>query len=268
MTLKVRLSHNPTLRRTAVGIAMVAACASASAALPQFTFDPGASMLNGASFTGDNLLISDYSTVKRDDAGGFTDMGLLSISAIQLAGSTFTPTGLNSTYGMYIRFDGKGTTTPGDPKTAVTVGNFTELSYTLFGYNGTASFGFDPADNKPTTTASGAVALATGTLVSGNAVTIPTGDGLTFNPSANAKLNFVVTPGQEKFFASPNPFYNLAFAAFTNTPTQVEAFDGGFRIRQGGGALNFASAVPEPESYALMLAGLAAVGFVSRRLRT
>ena len=269
MTLKVRLSHNPTLRRTAVGIAMVAACASASAALPQFTFDPGASMLNGASFTGDNLLISDYSTVKRDDAGGFTDTGYLSISAIQLAGSTFTPTGLNSTYGMYIKFDGKGTTTPGDPKTAVTVGNFTELSYTLFGYNGTASFGFDPADiNKPTITPPGGVALATGTLVSGNAVTIPTGDGLTFTPSATAKLNFVVTPGQEKFFASPNPFYNLAFAAFTNTTTQVEAFDGGFRIRQGGGALNFASAVPEPESYALMLAGLAAVGFVSRRLRT
>ena len=267
MTLKVRLSHNPTLRRTAVGIAMVAACASASAALPQFTFDPGASALSGASFTGDNLLISDYSTVKQDGVGGFTDTGYLSISAIQLAGSTFTPTGLNSTYGMYIKFDGKGTTTPGDPKTAVTVGNFTELSYTLFGYNGTASFGFDPADNKPTTTASGAVALATGTLVSGNAVTIPTGDGLTFNPSANAKLNFVVTPGQEKFFASPNPFYNLAFAAFTNTTTQVEAFDGGFRIRQGGGALNFAM-IPEPESYALMLAGLAAVGFVSRRLRT
>ena len=267
MTLKVRLSHNPTLRRTAVGIAMVAACASASAALPQFTFNPTASLLNGASFTGDNVLISDYSTVEQDGAGGFTEKGFLAVSAIQLAGATFTPAGLNSTYGMYIKFEGKGTTTPGLPNLVPTVGNFTELSYTLFGYNGTASFGFDP-NNNPTESASGEVALASGTLVSGTAVTIPTGDGLTFNPSAAAKLNFVVTPGQEAFFASPNPFYNLAFAAFTNTTTQVEAFDGGFRIRQGGGALNFASAVPEPESYALMLAGLAAVGFVSRRLRT
>ena len=266
MTLKVRLSHNPTLRRTAVGIAMVAACASASAALPQFTFDPTASLLNGPSFTGDNLLISDYSKVTTDGVGGFTEKGFLAVSAIQLAGATFTPTGLNSTYGMYIQFQGKGTTTVADPKLAVTSGTFTELSYTLFGYNGTASFGF--TGNEPSETAAGEVALASGTLVSGTVVTIPTGDGVTFNPSAAAKLNFVVTPGQEKFFASPNPFYNLAFAAFTNTTTQVEAFDGGFRIRQGGGALNFASAVPEPESYALMLAGLAAVGFVSRRLRT
>ena len=266
MTLKVRLSHNPTLRRTAVGIAMVAACASASAALPQFTFDPAASLLTGASFTGDNILISDYSTVQQDGAGGFTEKGFLAVSAIQLAGATFTPTGLNSTYGMYIQFEGKGTTTPGLPNLVPTIGNFTELSYTLFGYNGTASFGF--TGNTPTETASGEVALASGTLISGTAVTIPTGDGLTFNPSAAAKLNFVVVPGQEAFFASPNPFYKLAFAAFTNTTTQVEAFDGGFRIRQGGGALNFASAVPEPESYALMLAGLAAVGFVSRRLRT
>ena len=266
MTLKVRSSHNPTLRRTAVGIAMVAACASASAALAPFTFDPSASLLAGSSFAGDNVLISDYSTVTSDGVGGFTETGFLAVSAIQLAGATFTPTGLNSTYGLYIKFDGKGTTTVGDPKLVPTVGKFTDLTYTLFGYNGTASFGF--SGNTPTETASGEVTLATGTLVSGNAVTIPTGDGLTFTPSATAKLNFVVTPGQEAFFASPNPFYNLAFAAFTNTTTQVEAFDGGFRIRQGGGALNFASAVPEPESYALMLAGLAAVGFVSRRLRT
>ena len=84
MTLKVRLSHNPTLRRTAVGIAMVAACASASAALAPFTFDPTASLLNGESFKGDNLLISDYSTVTNDGAGGFTDTGFLSISAIQI----------------------------------------------------------------------------------------------------------------------------------------------------------------------------------------
>ena len=186
MTLKVRLSHNPTLRRTAVGIAMVAACASASAALPPFTFNPAASLLTGASFTGDNLLISDYSIVKQDGVGGFTETGFLSISAIQLAGVTFTPSGLNSTYGMYIQFDGKGTTTVGDPRLVPTVGQFTELSYTLFGYNGPASFGFSgntPTDI-PTETATGEVALASGTLVSGSAVTIPTGDGLTFNPSA------------------------------------------------------------------------------------
>jgi len=38
-------------------------------------------------------------------------------------------------------------------------------------------------------------------------------------------------------------------------------------IDNGGGSLHFAAAIPEPETYALMLAGLAIVGFVARRRR-
>ena len=263
---KKRPANMPLFRRTAVALGMLVACASASA-LPQFTLDPIAAGLAGAGFTGDNILISDYSTVTFDGLGNFTDTGFLSVSAIQLGGSTFTPAGLNSTYGLYFAFSGVGTTTIGDPRFDVTVATFSSLTYQLYGYNGPASFGF--SGNTPTETASGEVLLASGTLISGKAATIPTGDGSTFTPSANAKLNFVVTPGQEAFFADPNPFYNVAFAAFTNTTTQVEPFAGGFRIRQGGGAINFATTppIPEPETYALMLAGLAAVGFVARRRR-
>jgi len=266
---KKRLADTPLFQRTAVALGMLVACASASA-LPQFTLNPGAVMptpLAGTAFTGDNILISDFSTVTFDGLGNFTDTGFLSVSAIQLGGSTFTPTGLNSTYGLYFAFSGMGTTTIGDPRMVPTIGSFTSLTYQLYGYNGLASFGF--SGNTPTETATNEVMLASGTLISGNAVTVPTGDGSTFTPSAAAKMNFVVTPGQEAFFADPNPFYDLTFAAFTNTTTQVEPFAGGFRIRQGGGAINFAATppIPEPETYALMLAGLAAVGFVARRRR-
>ena len=62
-----------------------------------------------------------------------------------------------------------------------------------------------------------------------------------------------------------------AVSSFINSPSQVlplsGGFAGGFRITQGGGSVNFTSPIPEPETYALFLAGLAAVGWTVRRRR-
>ena len=217
-----------------------------------------------AAVSADNLLISDSSTVTFS-SGAFTDVGFLSISAAQLGGATSTPGGLNSTYGLYIAFTGTGTTTTGNPSTTPTFGSFDTLRYTLYGYNGTAAFG--SSGNTPTESATGEVALATGSLINGSVSTIPAGGGV-YTPSAAAQLTFVPTAAAAGFFAAPNPFHDIAFAAFTNTVSQVEGFDGGFRIRQGGGAINFTTAVPEPETYALLLAGLGGVAFMARRRRT
>jgi hypothetical protein len=249
-------------RRAAVALACAALSAAAYAELPPFTFAPAAATLAGTSFTADNMLISDFSTVTLSGAT-FSETGFLAVSAFQLGGTTFTPAGLNSTYGMYIAYTGTGTTTAGNPAATPTFGSFTSLTYTLYGYNGTATFGF--SGNTPTETAVGEIALASGSLISGGVVTVPTGDGATFTPSANAILGFTVNPAEAGFFVAPVPFYGMALTAFTNTTSEVEPFNGGFRIRQGGGSVNFTAAVPEPETYAMMIAGLAAMGFLARR---
>ncbi|MCF8204054.1 MAG: flocculation-associated PEP-CTERM protein PepA [Methylotenera sp.] len=248
----------PFLSQATVAVALVAACASASA-LPQFTFDPAAAGLLGTNITADNILVSSFMTVSVDPSGNFTQSGYLPITGFQLGGSSFTPAGLNTDYGMYIAFTGSGTISVNDPTTTLNFGNLSSLSYTLYGYNGSASFGVSGAT--PTETASGEVALAHGSLVSGTVLTVPAGGG-GFSPSANATLTLSVD--NAGFFMSPSAFYGSVLTAFTSTPSQVEPVAGGFVVRQGGGSLNFAP-VPEPSTTAMLMGGLFAVGFLYRR---
>jgi len=263
--------------RAVAAAALTLGCLSAWA-LPTFTLDPTAAFpaLSGGTVTADNIIVSDYAHVVSDlVTHTFTETGLLSVQGFQLSGAAVSSPGLNSTYGLYIGFTGTGTQQIiGNPLTDFTAGSFTSLNYTLYGYTGpSATFSFDAAHN-PTTTAAGAVALATGSLKQGKVSTSPAlgADGSTpsFVPSANATVTFNPLPAQAAFFQAPAGFYDLGFAAFTNTASQVEVLSASeFLVRQGGGAFNFAATpVPEPETYALMLAGLAAVGFVVNRRKS
>lgn len=254
-----------SFRTIAAVVALGAVGAAAQAAtLPSFTIDPSAIPgVTSPAFTANNLIVSDYSTVTFNSNGTFSDAGYLSVQSAQTATNPgFTPSGLNSDYGVYIQFSGSGLSPVADPTTSVTFASFQTLNYTIYAYAGTASFDF--SGTTATTTATNAVALATGSLISGSAVTIPNGDG-TFTPSGSAKLTVSLTSAGEAFFTSPNTFYNLASTAFSNTSSQVEVFSNGFMIRQGGGSVNFASAVPEPGTYALLMAGVGVIGFVARR---
>lgn len=266
--MNIFASFSPsTLRRSAVTLAIAASSVAAFAATPPFTFDPNAVGLKGTAFTADNISISDYSLVTFTGST-FADTGFLAVTGFQVGdNSSLNVPGLNTDYGLYIKFSGTGTTTTGNPLTTMTSGNFSTLNYTMYGYNGTATFGIDGAGN-PVTSATG-IELASGSLAPGGNFVSTNPASNSFFANAGATLSFNINPAASGFFAAPKPFYNLALTSFTNTPSNVFAFDGGFRIIKGGGTINFVpvTPVPEPETYALLLAGLGAIGFVARRRR-
>ncbi len=264
MSMKISSS----LLRSAVALAAAAFGSAAMAAEPpSFTFDPAAAGLTGSSVTANNILISDYSKVTFTSATEFTETGYLVMTGFQSATDPkISAPGL----GMYVMFEASGTTIGTDPTSAATVATFNSLTYTLYGYNdvGTATFGFDGGGNA-FETAAGETVLATGSLLSGGASTLPDPTTGKFYAFAGASLSFDINEANAGFFAAPNPFYDIALTTFANTPDTVTPFDGGFYITQGGGKISFqqVTPIPEPETYALMLAGLGAVGFMARRRR-
>ena len=261
--MKHPVLFNPAaFRRTVVSAALLAAYSS-SWALPEFTFTPSAVGLTGATVTADNIIVSDFATATFSSPTNFSEQGYLSITNFQLGGSNVTAGGLNSTYSLYFQFTGTGhiTTANTNPLSDVTAGVFDTLTYSLIGATGNSTFNVTTGSN-PTVSSSNPQVLATGSLIDGVFSTVPTSGK--FIPSAAATVSFSVAAGKEGFF-SPQPFYNVALTAFTNALPTVTTFQNGFTINNGGGNLNFAAPIPEPETYALMLAGLGAMGFVAKR---
>lgn len=232
--------------------------------LPSFTFNPAAVGLLGTQFTADNLLISDYATVQNTPTG-FQETGYLAITGVQSGSSTASlPGGLNSTYGLYVQFSVTGSAAGSFTSGGTTFygGVIDSISYTLYGYNGTGSF-------TPTSAPVPSITLGTGTLVSGSFSGTIAGGKVT---SASSSIDVTFTPTTEgaDFFVGPNPFYHLAQASFSNTSLQIASnLPVGFTVTQGGGSINFVAApVPEPETYAMLVAGLGVVAtMVVRRRR-
>ena len=266
MSNRPSIPGRSALRGALTAAALASAC-SAGWALPVFTFNPSAidASIGGGPVTADNFVVSGYGTVTTFGTN-FTEQGYLSVSSLTLFdvptnSDKAVSSGINSSFGLYVKFTGSGTDTP--TSSTSSSGSFAVLSYELYGYKGgAASFQATGAGTSITTPNPG-VLLGSGSLLPGSSIgTFSSSPG---NTGAYAALQATFTPTAvgNAFFTSPKPFYNAANVSFVDTVIMPTA--SGFVTTHGGGTVNFANAVPEPATYAMLLAGLAAVGFIANR---
>jgi hypothetical protein len=228
-------------------------------------------LTTSGAFTFNNMVISQYSAI--DITAGsthFTDTGFINLAFFSNNG---VPTGApqaglpggGTPYSLYLSFTAAGTQTAGVPST----GFFTSMTYSLLAAPGITTFVDSNNDGIFEVVGAPTVTLATGSLL-GSGSTSLTGTPPNLLPAASLTATFVPNPAFAGFFVNPNASQVQALsAAFTNTGSVITQFDlggGNFRlsVNGGGGNATFA-AIPEPDTYGMLLAGLGLFGYIARR---
>lgn len=261
------MKFKTTLLASALAVTFAAGSASAA---PLFTVDEGS--IPGAVsnlVTADRLSFAYQGQIVQTVVGGslagagdtFVETGFLNKGSFLNTTST-VPSQLNALngYGLYATFTITGEADPLGNTGGISA-TFTSLTMTLYA---------DPLQDTALTlgganTGTGEdIALINYTLSAGNAHIF----GGLANGDFDTLLNATLTPAGQSYFVGPTPFYDIEnFGGNTQTFSIISGnTTSGFTANVAGGGLElFVSAVPEPSTYAMLLAGLGMMGFVARR---
>jgi len=291
------------LKKSAVKAAVAAifavgAISQAAAAPGVFTINPLAlpagttpPLATEHPFNADFISGNSSELVQFGAGGSFTSGGFVEFTGFKLGAPALSPavTGLLIDYNLYLNFTLSGVVSSGPATCGTTTlsgctWTLTSANFQVFADPNTdTTFTAAAAQPVPTPTAEGNTAddifLGSGSLVTGTAG---------FDSLGGAFINLIdffavcrapgistvggtVVPDPRctsgiggAFFASPNPFYNFAFAEFNNTTQGIQQNGPFVSINDASGGVDFN--IAEPSSLALLGIGLLGfAGFARRR---
>jgi len=276
MNAKMEFSLLSVVRTAAAAMALGAASMTYAATAVDVTWNPSAAgITTNGPFTFDNITSKTYASITLSSpgpTGTFTENGFIDLNTFTLNGGAiptqipvvgFPGSGAAADYDLYIRFTATGNFTFSDPQTAT--GVVTGITYQLFGSSTPATYSFSGGvGGSWTITTPPGSQLAHGSIV-GTGTTSLSGSG-TAGVSSNANVLANVVADVPAFFVAPPPSTLSINMAFTNTGTEFQQLTPTFFVvNQGGGTAEFIAAVPEPQTYLMLVAGLGLMGFVARR---
>lgn len=277
----MRLSRKSTKFQLTASVAILALGISSQAsaqAFPSFTVDP-----NGAfgavggphqgPFQADFITGNSSTLVTTSGSPTAHGAGWVNLSSFVNAGSNVlaTTSGLNNSWQMWAEFTYDVSLTGGAYAKPGSTYNVTNLNVAFWADPSIASpTRFTSASNsgEAATVAHGTDAFQFGSadLIVGVA-NINTLGGTSFN-STN---NFTLFEQGTSLFPGPVPFHTILSNEFNNTTQGVFIDPQGrfIALNETSGGVDFnLSPIPEPETYAMLLAGLGLMGFMTRRRKS